>query len=81
VEHLANPMVLTGAWVAQVMTEEQMKLHEGSPHVKAIHLGHTGDSLFFSYLGSHFVVFVLDSGVAPLAGYALASVLCRHGSS
>ena len=42
VEHLANPMVLTGAWVAQVMTEEQMKLHEGSPHVKAIHLGHIG---------------------------------------
>ena len=42
VKHLANPMVLTGAWVAQVMTEEQMKLHEGSPHVKAIHLGHIG---------------------------------------
>ena len=30
VKHLAYPMVLTGAWEAQVMTEEQMKqLHEG----------------------------------------------------
>ena len=42
VEHRANPMVLTGAWVAQVLTEEQMNLHEGSPHVKAIHLGRFG---------------------------------------
>ena len=48
-------MVLTGAWVAQVMTEEQMKLHEGSPRVKAIHLGRTGDSLFFSYLAPIFM--------------------------
>ena len=56
-EHRANPMVLTGAWVAQVMTEEQMKLHEGSPHVKAIHLGHIGVSLFFSYFGSHFIFY------------------------
>ena len=42
VEHRANPMVLTGAWVAQVLTEEQLKLHEDSPHVNAIHLGHIG---------------------------------------
>ena len=39
-KHLAHPMVLTGAWEPQVMTEEQMKLHEGLPHGKAIHLGH-----------------------------------------
>ena len=40
VKHLANPMVLTGAWEPQVMTEKQMKLHEGVPHGKAIRLGH-----------------------------------------
>ena len=34
-EHLANPMVLTGAWEAQVMTEEQMKqLHVDVPRMR-----------------------------------------------
>ena len=34
-KHLANPLVLTGAWEAQVMTEEQMKqLHVDVPRMR-----------------------------------------------
>ena len=60
-------MVLTGAWEAQVMTEEQMKqLHEGLQRMgKQFVLDTLIDSnvlhncvfriLFFSYHGSHFL--------------------------
>ena len=63
-------MVLTGAWEAQVMTEEQVKqLHVGVPRMgKQFILDTFLDSVlhncvrsvFFSYHGSHFlfVVFV-----------------------
>ena len=69
VKHLAYPTVLTGAWEPQVMTEEQMKFHEGLQRMgKQFILDTLLDSnvlhncvriLFFSHHGSHFVSFLI----------------------